>query len=163
MGIEVRSYEDADWSGVADLMLMPGVRWGTLQMPMQSRDALRERFAQHRPDLHRLVAVEDDLIAGMLGLHVQEGRRAHAGSLGMAVRDDLVGRGIGGALVVAAIDLAENWLNLRRLELTVYTDNDAAIGLYKKHGFAIEGTAPAFAFRDGGFVDAHYMARLSGI
>ena len=78
----------------------------------------------------------------------------------MAVRDDWQGKGVGTALVQAAVDLADRWLNLRRLELQVYTDNDAGIRLYKKFGFVIEGTHVDFAFRDGAYVDAYAMARL---
>jgi L-phenylalanine/L-methionine N-acetyltransferase len=39
----------------------------------------------------------------------------------MAVRDDWQGRGIGTALMEAALDLADNWLDLTRVELSVYT------------------------------------------
>ena len=49
---------------------------------------------------------------------------------------------------------------LLRLELTVYTDNAAALRLYRKFGFDIEGTHRGFALRDGVFVDAYAMARL---
>jgi L-phenylalanine/L-methionine N-acetyltransferase len=42
----------------------------------------------------------------------------------------------------------------------VYTDNLAAVHLYRKFGFAIEGTCRAYAFRDGAYVDAYQMARL---
>jgi putative acetyltransferase len=80
--------------------------------------------------------------------------------MGMAVRDDWQGRGAGTALLQAAIDLAEQWLNLSRLELEVYTDNEPAIRLYKKFGFRIEGTLVHFAFRDGQYEDAYLMARL---
>jgi len=68
---------------------------------------------------------------------------------------------VGSALIVAGLDLADRWLNYRRLELTVYTDNVAALGLYRKFGFVIEGTHRDFAFRDGRYVDAHAMARLN--
>ena len=61
------------------------------------------------------------------------------------------------------VDVADNWLNLRRLELTVYVDNEPAIRLYKKFGFEIEGTRRADAFRDGVYVDSYAMARLHGI
>jgi L-phenylalanine/L-methionine N-acetyltransferase len=37
----------------------------------------------------------------------------------------------------AAVDLADKWLNLTRLELEVYTDNAPAIRLYKKFGFTV--------------------------
>jgi putative acetyltransferase len=78
----------------------------------------------------------------------------------MAVRDDWQGKGVGTALIEAALDLADNWLNLTRIELGVYTDNAAAFALYKKFGFEIEGTHRRFAFRGGRYVDAYSMARL---
>jgi putative acetyltransferase len=55
------------------------------------------------------------------------------------VRDDWHGQGVGTALIEAAIDLADNWRNLTRLELRVFTDNAPAIHLYEKVGFEIEG------------------------
>jgi len=68
---------------------------------------------------------------------------------------------VGTALMLAAIELADKWLNLRRLELEVYTDNEAAIHIYKKFGFDIEGKQVDFAFRDGQYVDVFTMARLN--
>src|SRR6185295_15733349 len=87
-------------------------------------------------------------------------RRRHVGDVGMAVRDDRQRRGVGTALMHAAIELADGWLNYQRLELTVYTDNLAALHLYRRFGFTIEGTCRAYAFRDGMYVDAYAMARL---
>jgi L-phenylalanine/L-methionine N-acetyltransferase len=58
------------------------------------------------------------------------------------------------------IDLADNWLNLSRLELSVYPDNEPAIKLYKKFGFQVEGTQIGSAFRDGQFLDTLMMARV---
>ena len=55
--------------------------------------------------------------------------------------------------------LLTNWHNLR-LELTVYTDNDRAIRLYKRCGFEQEGVLRKYAFRDGGYIDALTMARF---
>jgi putative acetyltransferase len=78
----------------------------------------------------------------------------------MAVHDDWHGRGVGTTLVRAAVELADNWLNLHRLELEVYTDNEPAVRLYKRHGFLTEGTLKDFAFRNGAYVDAFTMARL---
>ncbi len=86
----------------------------------------------------------------------------HVGEIGMAVRDDLQGRGVGSKLMEAALDLADNWLGLTRVELHVYTDNAAGIALYKKVGFEIEGTHRRYAFRDGEYVDAYSMARVRG-
>jgi putative acetyltransferase len=82
-------------------------------------------------------------------------------SIGMAVHDAHQGRGVGTALMKAALDLADNWLQFTRIELTVYTDNVAALALYKKFGFEIEGTHKQYAFRNGVYVDAYAMARLA--
>ena len=60
----------------------------------------------------------------------------------------------------AAIDLADKWLNLTRLELTVFTDNEPAIALYRKFGFETEGTLRKYAFCDGEFADVYAMARV---
>jgi putative acetyltransferase len=57
-------------------------------------------------------------------------------------------------------DYADNWVGTLRLELSVYTDNTKAIGLYQKFGFVIEGTMRGYAMRDGQFADTHAMARL---
>ena len=46
------------------------------------------------------------------------------------------------------LDLADNWLNLTRIEPSVYTDNAAAVVLYEKFGFEIEGTHRRYAFRN---------------
>jgi putative acetyltransferase len=40
----------------------------------------------------------------------------------------------------ACVDLADKWLNLTRLGLEVYTDNEPEIRLYERFGFEREGT-----------------------
>ena len=78
----------------------------------------------------------------------------------MSVHDDFQNRGVGSALMAAMVDLADNWLGLRRIELEVWTDNAPAVHLYEKFGFKIEGRGRQFARRAGQLVDAYYMARL---
>jgi putative acetyltransferase len=90
------------------------------------------------------------------------GRRRHTAEIGMAVHDDYQGRGVGTALLSGLIELAERWLGLIRLELTVYTDNERAIALYKRLGFVVEGTLRKYGMRDGQYVDAYTMARVDG-
>lgn len=97
---------------------------------------------------------------GVADLLLSSGRRAHVAGIGLAVRDDYHGRGIGSCLMAALIDLADNWLNLKRLELTVYCDNERAIALYQKFGFEIEGRRRCDAIRDGEFVDTYMMSRI---
>lgn len=141
----------------------PRVVYGTLQLPYPSLDMWQKRLAEPPEGFISLVAcIEENEVVGQLGLHTfpNRPRRRHAGQIGMAVRDDWQGKGIGTALMQAAIELADRWLNLRRLELEVYTDNVPAIRLYEKFGFRIEGTLVGYAFRDGQFVDTYTMARI---
>src|ERR687895_26263 len=70
------------------------------------------------------------------------------------------GKGIGTALMEAALELADNWLGLTRVDLTLYSDNAAGATLYEKLGFEIEGTRVRYAFRNGEYVDAYSMARI---
>ncbi|WP_444928219.1 GNAT family N-acetyltransferase [Microbulbifer sp. TRSA002] len=46
------------------------------------------------------------------------------------------------------------------MELEVYTNNEQAIGLYKKYGFEVEGTAKNYAFRNGEYADVYLMAKV---
>jgi putative acetyltransferase len=142
---------------------LPRVRWGTLRLPFANPEHTR-KWLENVPEGHvGVVAIVDERIVGSADVIPYKGRRSHTGGIGLIVHDDYHGRGIGTALMAALVDTADNWLNLKRLELTVFVDNEPAIKLYKKFGFAIEGTHRAEAFRDGVFVDAYRMARLSGI
>jgi putative acetyltransferase len=161
LNVTIRAFQMNDWQDMAELWQQPEVIWGTLQMPYQSLDDLRRRLENPPEGLHRLVAVaEDGCVIGMLGLQVGRGRVAHAAHIGMMVHPDFHNQGVGSALIEAAINLAEKWLNLIRLDLQVYTDNAAAIHLYEKFGFQIEGTLRRYAYRDGEYVDAYTMARV---
>ena len=58
---------------------------------------------------------------------------------------------------------AELWARghgIHRLELTVMAHNVAAVALYKKAGFAVEGTRRHSMLVAGSYVNEHYMAKL---
>lgn len=139
----------------------PRVIWGTLQMPYPSLSAWRTRGAEEPKGMIRLVACVDEHPVGNLAMWtVASLRRRHVGEIAMAVHDDWQGKGCGQALMDAALNLADGWLDLHRLELQVFTDNDRARRLYERCGFGIEGTLKQFAFREGAYIDVFAMARL---
>jgi putative acetyltransferase len=162
MNITIRREEPSDFEQVYKIFTYPRVIWGTLQLPYPSREVWRKRLAEPDEGKYSLVAVVGEEVVGRLGLSTDPGRprRKHAGGIGMAVRDDFQGQGVGTALLEAAIDMADHWLNLQRLELTVFCDNEPAVRLYKKCGFEIEGTLRRHSFREGQYFDVYYMARL---
>ena len=158
--IEIRAARAEDFEALALLHADHNAFSQTLQLPFPSLELWRKRLA-HDDAHHHLIATAAGEVVGNLGLtrHIRA-RRTHAGEIGMAVRDAWQGKGVGTALVRAALDLADNWLALRRLELRVYADNERAIALYRKFGFDIEGTHRAYAIRDGALVDSLSMARI---
>lgn len=159
--ILIRRSGPADAEAFVRILSSPRVVWGLLQIPYPSVDEWRKRL-EPQSDLYSLVAVADNDVVGQISLHLNSTRprRKHVASMGMMVRDDWQGKGIGNRLMQAALDLADKWLNITRIELEVYTDNEPAVHLYKKFGFEIEGTLRRHAFRDGEYVDSYFMARL---
>ncbi|MGE5171758.1 MAG: GNAT family N-acetyltransferase [Rudaea sp.] len=161
--IVVRRAEARDADAIAATFAAPRAMAGTLQLPYPSASHWSKRIAESPAGDHVLVAEVDGEVVGNLGLHPvsTSPRRRHVGTIGMAVRDDWHRRGVGSALLGAAIDLSDRWIGYTRLELTVYTDNEAALALYRKFGFETEGIARGYALRDGAYVDAYMMARLA--
>ena len=82
-----------------------------------------------------LVAVAGAEIVGSLHL---ERSRFGFGEIGMAVAREWRGRGVGSALLAAAIEWAREG-GLHKLSLSVFPHNAAAIALYRKFGFVEEG------------------------
>jgi len=158
----IRRAEPNDYESVSQIFTGPQAVRGTLQLPFPSAELWRKRLAEPAEGLFSLLACVGDEVVGQLGLHTfpTAPRRRHAAQIGMAVRDDWQGKGAGTALMQAAVDMADRWLNISRLELEVYTDNEPAVRLYRKFGFVIEGTLVQFAYRDGQYVNAYAMARL---
>lgn len=159
--VTIRHLEPADLPQVHALYAAEHAYSDTLQLPFQPVAAWQKKLECPHPGAVSLVAVQGDEIVGQLGLEVsQSPRRRHVATFGMGVKASARRRGVGSALVSAAVELCEKWMNVSRIELEVYAENLAAIELYQKHGFVVEGTCRNYAFRDGRYVDAHVMARV---
>lgn len=161
--IEIRHVEPEDYTQIHQLYSQEQVYSDTLQLPHPATAHWLKRSGNQETGAYRLVACFGERVVGMIGLHLEQNmRRRHAASFGMAVHPEFQGQGIGSQLLAAALDLADNWLGISRVELTVYVDNPAAIALYKKFDFIVEGTSEAFAMRNGKLVAVHHMARIKG-
>ena len=106
------------------------------------------------------IALDEEQVVGWCDIQPAFGQtRQHVGVLGMGLLPSKRGRGIGSALIRAAI--AKAWANgLRRIELTVRIDNESAKTLYERIGFEHEGIARGSMLVDGTLHDCYSMGLL---
>lgn len=161
--IVIERFREAHVEGVTALYNESAVCRQVLQMPFQSTEVWRQRLLQRQGNerLVSLVALHEGRVIGSCSLEQYERvRRSHAGNIGMGVATAWQGKGVGSQLLAAVLEVADNWMNLQRVELSVYVDNVAAQALYRKFGFEEEGVMRAYAIRDGVLTDTLNMARL---
>jgi putative acetyltransferase len=161
----IRPIQAGDGKGINTLRRMPGVFENILGIPSE-RIKRNEDFASGLdPNGHLFVATiivdHEEIIVAVAGLHVfPNPRLRHSASLGIMVHKDYQGKGIGRKLMQTLLDVADNWLMLVRVELTVFSDNDRAIKLYESLGFEKEGLKRKAAIRSGEYSDEYMMARV---
>jgi putative acetyltransferase len=160
--VKIRGYEPEDAPAVAGILSGKHVVEGTLQIPHRSVDEVSRQFAKPDPNVRLLVAEMDGDVAAFGGLSVERSLRArHVGHVWISVSEDVHGRGIGGHLLDALLDLGTEWMGLLRIQLEVFVDNEAAIKLYRERGFEIEGVIRGSALRKGKLVDSFLMGRMA--
>ena len=164
-GLVIRPLHPNDTPDLYEMIIDPRVVNTLILVPsMEFQD--EEKWVENKqPGSHRFVAELDGKVVGSASIDQNlRARITHSGHFGLLVHADYWGQGIGSALTAAALDLADNWLGLMRVELEVFADNPAAIHIYEKFGFEIEGTRRMAMFGgDGRFHDEHVMARLINI
>jgi len=107
------------------------------------------------------VALDDGQVVGWCDVTPKaHATLRHSGTLGMGIAATHRGRGIGAALL-GATTAGAFARGLERIELIVRADNAAAIGLYRRAGFAQEGLLRRYLIVDGVAFDALQMARLA--
>jgi len=159
--IVVRHAELSDAESLHKIYSQPALYRDTLQLPHPTLKRWQQRFIEPQPGHYHLVACLEGQVVGQITLMVEPSpRRSHVATFGMGVDENYQGQGVASALMQEMVSLCDNWLRIERIELTVYCDNPAALALYRKYGFEVEGTGKQFALRDGHYVDAYYMARL---
>jgi RimJ/RimL family protein N-acetyltransferase len=133
-------------------------RWIGAEAPVDKVER-RARFegSIRRDDAQMLVAEDDGHIVGELAIEVAGYGVA---DFGMMVAADARGRGVGSALLSAAIDWARQ-AGAHKVALQVWPHNEAAIALYRKFGFEQEGRLRRhYRRRNGELWDAVIMGLL---
>ncbi|HEY7484750.1 MAG TPA: GNAT family N-acetyltransferase [Streptosporangiaceae bacterium] len=166
MDIAIREASPDDAPALLDLQLALDAESSFMLLEPGERptdpEPLRSRLARQAApeDLSYTLVAEADGPAGYVDVSVPPYRRAcRTGYLVMGVRASHAGRGVGRALLQAAVGRARAG-DLRRLELTVMAHNRRALNLYLSTGFLVEGLRRAPLEVDGAAVDEYYMGLL---
>lgn len=121
---------------------------------------LNRRFDGQFSETLLAIDPQSGSLAGFLMLQGYPSRKlAHRAKIVMAVRNEMYRQGAGTNLLACAVDLASR-NGLRKIELTVRTDNFPAISLYLKTGFQMIGLCREAVFSAGRFHDEYLMEKF---
>lgn len=155
--IETRAAVPADDAALARI---DAATWTTLVSPAPPPPPGSTFLGDRHLPTDLLVAELDATVAGFVSMGRGFDIPAHAHVLeihGLAVDPALTGRGVGHALVTAAVDRARA-RGASKLALRVLGTNTVARRLYAGCGFEVEGVLRAEFLLDGRFVDDVLMA-----
>ncbi|GGW21015.1 N-acetyltransferase [Streptomyces capoamus] len=145
-----------------DLAVLDRATWSTLHAVAPRPQPPYPPFfdERHRPE-DFLVAEAGGRLLGYIRLVPPTPLPSNAHVLavqGFAVAEEARGRGVGRALIRAAVAEARR-RGARRLTLRVLGHNTPARALYASEGFAVEGVLPQEFLIDGRYVDDVCMGR----
>jgi len=112
----------------------------------------------------RLVAVDQNQIAGWAGLSATSSREVYAGvcEVSIYINSQFQGQGVGSLLMSVLIDESEQQ-GIWTLQAGIFPENKASIALHKKHGFRIIGHRERVGQMHGIWRDSILMERRSKI
>lgn len=110
-------------------------------------------------DFLQIAAVNSSIVGFIRAGRGKCNRIAHTAYIVIGILKEYTHRGIGTVFFQNLVKWAEE-NHIVRLELTVECHNIAALHLYEKNGFQIEGTRKKSMLVEGNYVDEYYMARI---
>ena len=120
-----------------------------------------DKQAQSDNQITLLAFLNDELVGIINTTADQRPRVSHIGDVFLGIKKAYWGNGLGSILMEETIEWAKSSGSIRRLQLTVQKRNLAAVHLYEKMGFIIEGLQERGACIEGGeFLDVYLMGRL---
>lgn len=158
--LRIRPVEVRDAEAIHRVLLQPEVMPYVISIPSDRVESLAERYRTLPKTVHEMIAELDDVVVGHAGLVHMSGRKSHVGSFYIAVDARWHGQGVGTRLIETMLDIADNWLMLERVELSVLRTNPRAQALYERHGFVVEGVRMKAVKSAGAYVDEVMMGRL---
>jgi putative acetyltransferase len=158
MKVRPATLDDCERIARAMAVVVEEGRWLATEPPADIEELEQKFRASVEWEGHFLFVLEEgDELIGSLGMHPSQA--AGVLYMGMWVVPEWRGRGGGRMLIEAALTVRPD--DVHKIELEVFPDNEAAIRLYRSHGFEQEGLRrDHYRRRDGSLRSALIMARL---
>ncbi|MED1205718.1 GNAT family N-acetyltransferase [Heyndrickxia acidicola] len=141
----------------SDFMMMePGERTVT---PEKQRALLEAMAIQHNSAIFGAENEDGEIIGYLIAKGGNVRKKKHEAYIIIGILEEYRGCGAGTKL----FHHLEQWAmehHISRLELTVVTENQAGVALYKKMGFELEGEKRHSLFSGGRFFNEYYYAKL---
>lgn len=159
-GVEISDLTDEDFDGYRTVLGEVAREKKYLCFVDAPTKEASEKFLSHLRQTNGiiLVARTEGQVVGWCDIHRGSAPRFdHTGSLGMGVSKDFRGKGIGEALMRKALQLARE-KKMEIVTLSVFSSNRAAIKMYEKIGFEIDGVRKDFSKLEGRYEDITLMS-----
>jgi RimJ/RimL family protein N-acetyltransferase len=158
VGVLLRPVEERDYPLIHAWQNDPEVWWlMDYERPFSMEDIV-ESEQRAREEGHPYVIEVDGAPIGRIGLNAFR-RRDRICSLYIFIGERSAWeRGYGTDAVAALVDEAFDRFDLSRVELWSLADNERAIHVYDKCGFALDGRLPERSWKDGAWVDHIVMS-----
>jgi len=133
---------------------------GEFEMTVEQERKYLAETAAAENSVYFVAEAEGEIIAALNCTGRKRKAMRHVATIGVSVRQEWRGRGVGTALLQRAIEWAHGTGVVTRLELEVYACNAKAIGLYERFGFVHEGRRQKAVVHNGRYEDDVVMALL---
>jgi len=125
-----------------------------------SLEEMRDWMALHAGESGAIyIAENEELIVGNIDIcRVERPELDHTIQFGMSVRNGYRNSGIGTRLLERGLDWFYANAKAERMQLEVSDNNVAALNLYRKHGFVVEGIKRRALKKDTQYIDLILMS-----
>lgn len=130
------------------------------ELSLESEKEFINGFRDDQKHLLLIAVTAGQLVASITIRQPDLWKQAHLGQLGIGVLHDYWNMGIGRRLVTAAVRWAEQHKDIEIIHLSVFSNNERAIQLYRNFGFEEYGRMPqGVRQQDGTYGDTILMSK----
>ena len=161
----IRPIKLEDATDLSELLQMSVTEVNTLNISSSCKISAEECIKSIAKDVHVLVtdaqSPQGSKVIGYAAIKIDSRARSrHTGLFEMSFHRDFYDKESETALIERMLDLADNWLFLKRLELFLLSDDTLSRNKYKSFGFEEEGVLRSKLLVNTEYMDICIMGRV---